>query len=144
LKFFSNLSIQTNVFTVIEFSVFSDKLWGEFLKAEFLEHIPNTSSHQHCKPFTLEKGILIDTANSVDPLMNVYKRYVDWIVGSSLVYWGKGRSIELGNENLEFDKHFVELFWTGIRGMKWESLLDTIEFCKSKSPLPHFISIHLG
>jgi hypothetical protein len=29
--------------------------------------------------------------------MKVYKKYVVWIVGSSLVYWGKARSIELGN-----------------------------------------------
>ena len=78
------------------------------------------------------------------PQTSVNKKYVVWIVGSSLVYWGKARSVELGNENLEFNKDFVELFWKGIRGMKWESLLDTIELCKSKYLLPEFIIIHLG
>ena len=29
-----------------------------------------------------------------------------------------------------------------MRGMKWESLLETVEFCKTKLPNPDFIIIH--
>ena len=52
------------------------------------------------------------------------------MIGSSLVYWSKSRAIDLRIGNLEFDQDFVEIFWNGIRGMKWESFLETVEFCK--------------
>jgi hypothetical protein len=136
-------------FTVVKVQFFSDTFWGQkFLDAKCPgEKMPdsqypviNTASLLRWKMLS----ILMDIANCANLFIKIYKKYVVLIIGSSLVYWGKVRSVELENENLEFDKDFIEIFWKGIRGMKWESLLDTIEFCKSKCPLPDFIIIHLG
>ena len=128
-----------------------DKLWGKkFLKAKFPGEemsdspypVTDAASLLHWKILS----ILIDLTNCVDLLIKIYKRYVVWIIGSSLVYWSKSRAIDLRIGNLEFDQDFVEICWNGIRGMKWESFLETVlvEFCKSKFPNPDFIIIQLG
>ena len=77
-------------------------------------------------------------------MIKISKKYVVCIAGFSLVYWSKSRAIDLRIGNLEFDQNFVEICWDGKRGMKWESFLKTVEFCKLKFPNPDFIIIHLG
>lgn len=90
-------------------------------------------------------SILIDLSNCAELLINIFKKkYIVWILGSSIVHWSEKRAIDLGIQNLEFDSNILNIFWKGIRGMKWESLHDTIEICKSKFPSPDFIIIHLG
>ncbi|XP_061186478.1 uncharacterized protein LOC133194546 [Saccostrea echinata] len=138
-------------FSCCKGSVFQedDLVLGEkFLKDKFpgvtVSKIPfpvvNASSLLHWK--ILSK--LIDISNCTDLLFKVYKKYVVWILGSSIVHWAAQRAIDIGIENLEFERTKLSIFWHGIRGMKWESLLDTVSFCESKFPLPDFIIIHLG
>lgn len=85
-------------------------------------------------------------SNSAELHTKVFQKYVVWILSSSFVYWSEKRATELGIKNFEFefDKNVLEIFWKGVRGMKWESLIDIIEFCKSKFLNPDFIIIHLG
>lgn len=91
-------------------------------------------------------SILINLSNSAELHTKVFQKYVVWILSSSFVYWSEKRATELGIKNFEFefDKNVLEIFWKGVRGMKWESLIDIIEFCKSKFLNTDFIIIHLG
>ncbi|XP_062584620.1 uncharacterized protein LOC134246314, partial [Saccostrea cucullata] len=102
--------------------------------------VVNVSSLLHWK--ILSK--LIDISSCTDLLFKIYKKYVVWILGSSIVHWAAQRANDISVENLEFEKTKLNIFWHGIRGMKWESLLDAVSFCTSKFPLPDFIIIHLG
>ncbi|XP_062591664.1 uncharacterized protein LOC134253166 [Saccostrea cucullata] len=102
--------------------------------------VDNVSSLLHWK--ILSK--LIDISSCPDLLFKIYKKYVVWILGSSIVHWAAQRANDISVENLEFEKTKLNIFWHGIRGMKWESLLDAVSFCTSKFPLPDFIIIHLG
>ena len=65
---------------------------------------------------------LIDLTNCVDLLIKIYKKYVVWIVGSSLVYKSKSRAIDVRIGNLEFDQDFVEICWIGMRHEMGKSL----------------------
>lgn len=89
-------------------------------------------------------SILINLLNSVELFIKVFKKYVVWILGFLFVYWSEKWVIELGVKNLEFDKDVFEIFWKGVRGMKWESLIDIIEFCKLKFLNLDFIIIYFG
>ena len=77
-------------------------------------------------------------------LIKIYKKYVVWIVGSSIIYWSKSRAINWRIGYLEFEKDFVEICLTGTWGMKWYSFSETVQFCKSKFPNPDFIIINFG
>lgn len=132
-------------------SVFSDEdsVVGErFLNHKFsgekIPLVPYPVTNAACLLHWKILSILINLSNSAELLTKVFKKYVVWILGSSFVYWSEKRATELGVKNLEFDKDVLEIFWKGVRGMKWESLIDIIEFCKSKFPNPDFIIIHLG
>ena len=70
--------------------------------------------------FTLEiLSILIDLSNCAELLINIYKKYIVWILGSFIVHWSEKRAIDLGIQNLEFDSNILNIYWKGIRGMKW-------------------------
>lgn len=66
-----------------------------------------------------------------------------WIVGSSIIYWAEQRTFDREISNLDLDYLGIKIYWKGIRGMKWESLITILE-SMSHLPEPDVLVIHLG
>ena len=62
------------------------------------------------------------------------------IVGSSIVYWAHERAKVTGSTSLGLSN--VNIEWVGCRGLKWRSLLPTLDNASNKCP--NFLVIHLG
>ncbi|XP_069592534.1 uncharacterized protein [Ranitomeya imitator] len=70
---------------------------------------------------------------------------VIWIVGHSFVFWAQKRAgLRSYSENLSFHSSKVQVFWHGIRGLKWPSLVSEVKSCLEKFPYPDLIVVHLA
>ncbi|XP_077148432.1 uncharacterized protein LOC143809173 [Ranitomeya variabilis] len=70
---------------------------------------------------------------------------VIWIVGHSFVFWARKRaSLRSYSENLSFHSSKVQVFWHGIRGLNWPSLVSEVKSCRERLPHPDLIIVHLA
>lgn len=68
-----------------------------------------------------------------------------WIVGHSYIFWaGKQAATRSYSSNIGLDINKFQVFWSGIRGLRWRSLKEHLLFLSSIWPTPHIIIIHAG
>ncbi|XP_048772793.2 exosome complex component RRP45-like [Ostrea edulis] len=69
-----------------------------------------------------------------------------WIVGSSIVYWAESRAKVRGIHNLTYNETEVAIYWDGMRGMRWDSLMVNLQrdLAVWDLPEPDVLVIHLG
>ena len=72
---------------------------------------------------------------------NLQKNKKILIVGSSFIYWAHQRSTMLNSSDLGLKN--VQITWHGIRGMKWCSLVETVNSLTDNNS-PDIMVIHLG
>ncbi|XP_061165379.1 exosome complex component RRP45-like [Saccostrea echinata] len=69
-----------------------------------------------------------------------------WIVGSSIVYWAEARARARRIHNLTYNEREVDIYWDGVRGMKWDRLMFNLQrdLAVFDFPDPSVLMIHLG
>lgn len=72
---------------------------------------------------------------------NLQKNKKILIVGSSFIYWAHQRATILNSSDLGLKN--AHITWHGIRGMKWFSLVETVNSLTEDNS-PDIIVIHLG
>lgn len=67
-------------------------------------------------------------------------------MGSSIVYWAESRAKVRGIHNLTYNETEVAIYWDGMRGMRWDSLMVNLQrdLAVWDLPEPDVLVIHLG
>ncbi|KAM4012897.1 uncharacterized protein ACNLHF_003130 [Anomaloglossus baeobatrachus] len=70
---------------------------------------------------------------------------VIWLVGHSFIHWAQRRAAcRSYTENLSFQYELINVFWYGIRGLKFSNLLGTLKGMLLTHPYPDLIILHIG
>ncbi len=132
---------------------------GDHLVIEFTCHIYNCPMIRisFCQ-FKFEPSYICYSTNHINhhinqycklkiiTLTHTYQRYVSdvWFVGDSFVHWAERRAVFRQIQNSLGVKGISSITWEGSRGMKWELLMQTIQYLALRESCPKVIFIHLG